>query len=720
MMRLQQAASWTDHYTSLVGDDSDDREQQFYETGRYFDIRPEYSAGAHIIPELPFGFEYLNQVTLREINFNQAPYMGQCIEIAAEERPEQGYKVCKGCGIVQHPQEKPEDVNHKRSCRYRNATAEWENIYLYRELTSEALRILLPVSTVLITEKLATFEACLGLGLRRKFKGNPDHLQILAHMEPAQDGSRRRYLVIYDTVPGGTSFLRDLAKPENFLEVLFLALQAMIGCTCRSDPNKQACYRCLYSYRASRNLELISRELGIEMIGEIIQNWSRIQDILTLSEVHIDSLLESELEQRFLDALQKKAGETPGWSWKEILYQGKKAWEFNAGSYRWLIEPQVQLGEIYGVSTHTRADFVFWPQGANTLLLPAAVYTDGFAYHVRPNDPVGRIGDDLHKRTAMRCSGEFVVWSLSWDDVQEYETDTALSLGFLNQTQSGLLSQALRQTENPLSAMLPAQNALHQLLSYLSTPSIKHWKQYAGYLAIASMAPPRPGVPLPELETKMYALLTSAAVPPLAISDDTPAGDYIYHIYQKLGQAFHLLAYLPKTARTAEEIVAETRVAIRLDDSFEKRAAENFKSSWRRALLLSNLFQFLPAFRITSTEQLTQFSEEVFEEASVLPSPTVDPAWEEAFSYASQECQRLLSECQQAGVSVPIVGYELLSQNGQIIAEAELAWESQKIALLLPDQEGDLGVFIEHQWRAFTLQNQDEMVSELASNRQAT
>ena len=49
--------------------------------------------------------------------------------------------------------------------------------------------MLLPVSTVLVNEKLTTFEACVGLGLRQKFRGDPGHLQILPHVEVALDGT---------------------------------------------------------------------------------------------------------------------------------------------------------------------------------------------------------------------------------------------------------------------------------------------------------------------------------------------------------------------------------------------------------------------------------------------------------------------------------------------------------------------------------------------------
>lgn len=58
-----------------------------------------------------------------------------------------------------------------------------------------------------IEEKLATFEARPALGLRRKFHGDPEHLKILAHSEPAADSGRGgASSSIHDTVPGGTKF----------------------------------------------------------------------------------------------------------------------------------------------------------------------------------------------------------------------------------------------------------------------------------------------------------------------------------------------------------------------------------------------------------------------------------------------------------------------------------------------------------------------------------
>ena len=192
--------------------------------------------------------------------------------------------MCRGCGlVVGGPQTRTDPGCPNTAPTAGTPTSEpaWLDTYLYRDLTSEALRILLPVSTVLTDEKLATFGACLDLGSAPQVPWRSGALADscrTANRRPTARGAY--YLVIYDTVPGGTSFLRDLAKPDAFREVLELALGVLRSCRCRLDPQKRACYRCLYSYRGQHDLELISRQLGIEMLGEILRPWATLEPVL--------------------------------------------------------------------------------------------------------------------------------------------------------------------------------------------------------------------------------------------------------------------------------------------------------------------------------------------------------------------------------------------------------------------------------------------------------
>src|SRR5262249_59835153 len=117
------------------------------------------------------------------------------------------FSVCADWGGVRPPQA-TNAIRHRQWCYFnqQGRQTDWKPLFLYRQVESEAIRLLLPVSTFQAEEKLATFKACLELGLRRKFKGNPGHLIIREQQDPGLRGdpTPRRFLVLYDTVPGGT------------------------------------------------------------------------------------------------------------------------------------------------------------------------------------------------------------------------------------------------------------------------------------------------------------------------------------------------------------------------------------------------------------------------------------------------------------------------------------------------------------------------------------
>ena len=98
------------------------------------------------------------------------------------------------------------------------------------------------------------------LGMREYF-GNVDHLRATCTQIPV-DGEtyRKQYLVVYDSVPGGTGYLKQLMEDENSLISIFeKSLEVMENCRCKNDPSKDGCYNCLYAYSQSRKIGSISR-----------------------------------------------------------------------------------------------------------------------------------------------------------------------------------------------------------------------------------------------------------------------------------------------------------------------------------------------------------------------------------------------------------------------------------------------------------------------------
>jgi DEAD/DEAH box helicase domain-containing protein len=88
-----QALSYMEHYESLAGDRSDERQREYYQTIRSFDLTQEAPSGAVGDDDLPFGIEYRAAVVLREVNagYQGEPGVVACVAIA----PEEGFKVCQ-------------------------------------------------------------------------------------------------------------------------------------------------------------------------------------------------------------------------------------------------------------------------------------------------------------------------------------------------------------------------------------------------------------------------------------------------------------------------------------------------------------------------------------------------------------------------------------------------------------------------------------------------
>src|SRR5690606_10786807 len=103
-----------------------------------------------------------------------------------------------------------------------------------------------------------------------------------------EEHGSRHYLVIYDEVPGGTGYLKNLVETNTFMEVLQKAYDALVVCECQNDENKDGCYRCLYAYQNQFEIDSISRTQGIELLKQILDQRDKLEATSTLSNVTID------------------------------------------------------------------------------------------------------------------------------------------------------------------------------------------------------------------------------------------------------------------------------------------------------------------------------------------------------------------------------------------------------------------------------------------------
>jgi hypothetical protein len=101
------------------------------------------------------------------------------------------------------------------------------------------------------------------------------------------------------------------------------------------------------------------------------------------------------------------------------------------------------------------------------------------------------------------------------------------------------------------------------------------------------------------------------------------------------------------------------------------------------------------------------------EEAAVAPAGATGEApatskLEELLKYCDERCRDVLRACADQGGPLPEVGYELQDEQGRVRAEAELAWPSKQLALLLPEQAEPEAEFVAHGWKVFSTEGEQQ------------
>lgn len=712
LVNFRRSRSLTGRLEASTVDDSDDREEEYYRTGDLIDVGPQHWNGARLIPDLPFGYELLRSLILRELNYGrEGGHDDHGLRIAGSAIGDRAFEVCMGCGRVK---ERDGQIRHAPYCRwYRDeSNAKIQAIHLYREISSEALRILLPFSEVNLENRRASFKAALELGLRRHFQGDPGHLQIKIMREPVPGGGYRQFLVLFDAVPGGTGYLADLWREGQFLEVLNKALVAMQQCACqRRDPPADGCYRCIYAYQRQKELEVISSREAQAMLGEVLSRRNEFQDIHTLSHASVDYRLESELEDKFVAALRARIESESESSWREVVKGGEVRWNLKSGAQAWEIRAQVDLGPTKGVSQPSRPDFLISPADGDPSIRPVAVFCDGFAYHVQPDKPESRIYDDVDKRLAIIESGKFQCWSVTWKDVADFEAKR-------RQPSHPLLfrvdDQAFGQVHHKLAGQLDRGTAqagsMEMLLAYLRHPATYDWEKLADAYVLGWL---RKG---PWLDG------SSAATVPGALLDDDDPSLAVGLSPQPTSNRIATWASAFSTAATAHCSPADLQgsasapsVVIRLFDDRVARGSDQFEDSWRACLNAWNLLQFRQNITVQTTERIRRYGGQAQTYAHVSeptpPTAISHDAIEQLFELATEDTRPLILALNAEGLPQPVLDFELSEGDTQRCGpQAELAWPSFMIAALGPSQEQDRKAFEERNWIVFDVSRETDSI----------
>lgn len=719
LLRFRQAMANSEDSKSRIDDTTEDREPKFFQRQLLVDFEPDDVSIAWKLESdrVAFGFEFIRRAVFRDINFGESGRAGESFRVADRELARPGFKLCRHCGMVQKPPRRPREgdeepaQNHARDCAaYGSANPEniIDCLYLYREFASEALRILVPYTRSGMDESvLQSFMAALQLGLKRRFGGKVDHLRITTQEQPDPvGGGSRQFVLIYDSVPGGTGYLHQLLSEDaqSLSDVLRMAHEAVKTCRCRDLPDKDGCYRCVYQYRQGRAMALVSRRVADEVLGELIESMDGLVRVPSISQILINPNFDSVLEGQFVESLRRLSGVKdpssnvlmPTVRLVQEVIEGVSGFLLEVAGQRWWIKPQVDLRPDVGVKAACRPDFLFIPAKAGGRRRSIAVFADGWTYHQHT------LREDARKRSALVASGRYWAWSVTWEDVkQALSAEVAIDLDLLQQQARLPINHSLVST---LAAKLgvapatPCENSVARLLRFLALDAATADGVLARQAAIASarlvVEPKDPNLPV---VIKAFQRLVSGL--PEGVLDGTEgAGHCASSVLSGPVQVLSLLtrSYL---AGDLSDGCGATLLSPGLAGD-----AQSLREAWRGWLQTYNALQGLPNHYLveSSGQENGDYLDLFAATASQGPSSaetSLDP-WFTVIDRAISELAAGLRQLESCACPAPDeVGFEKTSDGECVEAEAELAWTERRIVVLAEHQLEFSEIWAADGWR---------------------
>jgi DEAD/DEAH box helicase domain-containing protein len=423
-----------------------------------------------------------------------------------------------------------------------------------------------------------------------------------------------------------------------------------------------------------------------------------MERVPTISDIFINPNFDSALEARFMESLQRLGGVAglPPVKLVQDIVGGKSGFLLEVGSERYWVEPQVDLGAADGVAVPSRPDFLISPAQSRSARKPIAVFCDGWAYHRATAQA------DALKRSAIVASGRFWIWSVTNNDVKTAlegnpTTDLEPPLTALNRHTGERAPDAVPRAEPQAFT----KNAIAQLLALLAKPAddtdpateqLKRNAVWATFLMV-----PVPGTPeFNALEASMKTLWQGLpgwmqTLP----SPSAPSGSRDH--------AHPWLRMWWPAQFGAGQLDAKVVPGLLVHD--DESAAEDVElnTRWRRWLALFNTLQTVPGMVLATQKGLKGADYEVCAPTASKqpPSPGAagSVAWQAAIEQAVGGVQAGMRTLADMDAPPPDhVGFEIASDAGEVIAEAELAWVVGNIVLLHPEQSDYEPVWREDGW----------------------
>lgn len=693
VVELRTVAAVRPEDKAAIGDE-DERDNERYVRKMFPAYEPGKIEVAYAVSgdaDTPFGYEFVSACEFRDVNFGVEKEAPSGQSVAGEPLKAFPFEVCRHCGRLQDTRFKPlrpgDPGDHQARCKaVRNNLPldDWRSkILLMRRFSTEALRIVMPVAGAASDDAIKSFVAAFDLGMRKHFAGRIDHLRSVIVEERFEGEAGVRSLYIYDSVPGGSGYMRQIAEdPATLKRVFIQAREVLRTCPCEGE-GRDGCHRCVKSYRSQFGAGTPSRSLGLVLMEAALSSWDRLARVeRSINDDLRDSVVTSALEKRFVDALSERYGAS---SLKPILIGGaKRAFQLavkgeDGRSRYWTLEAQVQIDKRFPGVPKKRIDFLLTPTGG-IKAKPIVVELDGWEYHA------AKTAEDLETRLLLVRSGHVNVVTLAWADLgseKAIEPPNPFAAKSLGPAFEGTLGTLW--SHEKLKDLRPARTDLELMISgkASASPFESLCARLEGYGG-GALAP---------------ALLTYLVVGPKGADFDALPGIAALNedarLFLREGAKHHravsadlLTVYMghpggqPTIPATSPE---SFRVVLRADFPANIEAVKDRPSivaAWRGMWRLVTLFQDLPGFHV------------VFPGLDNLSTPVAasprkaqeEAAWDEIETYLDGRALRIVQALRAAGGPLPdTIGEDVMVGDMVGGVQVELGWKAHRVGLVYDD-----------------------------------
>lgn len=471
VLKFTGARSIMHNNDAAIDDTNEDRDSEKYIIKRHYMFHHTGATTSYAIRGVGFGIEFCNNMELYEVNYGMQMQSGSKVEVNNDPLVAlNGFITCRHCGKstpilsgVNQEEQHYKFCTHKDKAFADDINGEvFETLYLYRHMQTEAIKILLPIQIMDAAAAVEMFKAGVELGMKAYYKSSPEHIRIDSYEEMNLTTMKKdHYLVMYDTIPGGTGYLSKLYDTEEFTKLLQMAYEKIHECTCQWE-GKDCCYHCILTYGNQYKREAFSREAAETLFEKLISHassWETLSgSVGTISQTGVAE--DSELELKFVGAL-KTISRNNVWEFEKVADADCYRYDLHIidgdNDLIYYVIPQFALGGHYGVRNYTVADFQIICMAATINginidridKLPMwSIFLDGYTFHAKT--PNMRFYSDKAKRDSIHDSAthKLYSWTLTWEDIQLFENEKEDSLGLNN------VSRLIELLKNPQSGYI--------------------------------------------------------------------------------------------------------------------------------------------------------------------------------------------------------------------------------------------------------------------------